>query len=157
MFFPQRKPTRIPNYNYASYNYYFVTICTYGKKCIFGAPGNSNSFGKIAEECLRNIPNVYPQVFVDKCVVMPNHIHAILVFGRGETDQALPNLSNVIGQYKMVVTKMIHRLSPNMQIWQRSFHDHIIRNEKDYQKIWEYIDTNEIKWEEDCFYTNTKE
>ena len=43
------------------------------------------------------------------------------------------------------------------KLWQKSYHDHIIRGEADYKKIWEYIDTNEIKWEEDCFYTNTKE
>ena len=53
----------------------------------------------------------------------------------------------------MNVSKKIHN-TDNKKIWQRSYHDHIIRGENDYQKIWEYIDTNPLKWELDCFYND---
>ena len=149
---PNRKSTRIPNYDYASRNYYFVTICTDGKRCIFGFPGKLNQFGNIAKDCLIRIPEIYPGIQLDKFVVMPNHIHGILVIGTEEQHIKLPNLSHVIGQYKMAVTKQIHKMKPELSVWQRSFHDHIIRNQTSYEKIWMYIENNPVKWEEDCFY-----
>ena len=148
---PNRKSTRIPNYNYSSHNYYFVTICTAEKKCIFGNPERINEFGRIVGDCIQCIPNIYPQATVDKWVVMPNHVHMILVIGNGR-DVGLPDLTRVIGQLKMAVTKRIRRLDPDIIVWQRSFYDHIIRDEKSYQKIWEYIENNPLKWKEDCFY-----
>ena len=57
------------------------------------------------------------------------------------------NIATIIRSFKIMVTKEI-----GYPIWQRSYHDHIIRGEKDYQKIWEYIDTNVIRWQKDCFY-----
>ena len=152
MILPQRKNTRIPGYNYASQNYYFITICTHERKCIFGEPNDLNAFGRVAEAYLLRIPEFYPQVIVDQCVVMPNHVHAILIFETEERETELPDLTRVVGQYKMAVTKKIREKSPNCMIWQRSFHDHIIRNEQSYEKIWEYIRDNPMKWEEDCFY-----
>ena len=76
---PTRKPTRIPNYDYATPNYYFVTICCHEKLCVFGNVDQPNLCGKIAEACLNQIPSVFPNVVVDKAVVMPNHVHAIVV------------------------------------------------------------------------------
>jgi REP element-mobilizing transposase RayT len=77
---------------------------------------------------------------------MPNHIH-LIVHLEDTGGDGTPPLQNVIGQLKSYTTKKY-----KYTFWQRSFHDHIIRDEKDYAKIWEYIDTNAIKWEEDCFY-----
>ena len=147
---PKRKSARIVNYDYSSPNFYFITICTYNKCCIFGKPGNLNYEGLIAEEYLKRISDFYPQVILDKYVVMPNHIHAILMLEAKEDKR--PNISHVIGQYKMAVTRKIHENKPELTVWQRSFHDHIIRNEADYLKIWEYIENNPARWKEDCFY-----
>ncbi len=108
--------------------------------------------GKIAEVCMRRIPEIYPQVTVDKFTVMPNHVHAIIVIGNDVTAVQLPSLTKVIGQYKMAVTKAVHQLQPGIQVWQRSFHDHVIRDHNGYEKIWTYIDNNPRKWELDCFY-----
>jgi len=152
-----RKPTRIPGYDYSSQNYYFVTICTHNKACIFGKPGKPNILGKIAEECIQKIPEFYPQIQIDQSVVMPNHVHAIVIVGANIKAEMPPNLSHIIGQYKMAVTKKVHHYYPNLQVWQRSFHDHIIRNQHSYEKIWEYIKNNPIKWDEDCFYTEQQE
>ena len=144
---PTRKPTRIPNYDYATPNYYFVTICCHEKLCVFGNVDQPNLCGKIAEACLNQIPSVFPNVVVDKAVVIPNHVHAIVVL---KDDQV--NLSTVIGKYKAAVTRAIREKEPNKIIWQRSFHDHIIRNQKRYELIWSYIDTNKYRWKDDKFY-----
>ncbi len=80
---------------------------------------------------------------------MPNHIHAIISINKcddKERSRPFPTLSTVIGLYKSGVSRKI-----GFPIWQKSFHDHIIRDEKEYQEIWQYIDTNPQKWEEDCY------
>ena len=147
---PKRKPTRIPDYDYTNHNYYFVTVCTHKKKWIFGAAGKPNAYGKIAEECLQKIPVTYSGIYLDKYVVMPNHIHAIIVIDAAA--QNTVSLTHIVGQYKMTVTKKIRKIKPNQQVWQRSFHDHIIRNQTDYERIWLYIHANPQKWNSDCFY-----
>ena len=83
---------------------------------------------------------------------MPNHIQAIFVVRDAKAEKGLGDLSIIVGQYKSSVTKEIRQLEPNKEVWQRSFHDHIIRSQKSYEKIWKYIESNPIKWEEDCFY-----
>ena len=144
---PQRKHPRLKNYNYAQNNSYFVTICAHEKKYIFGKPQELSIFGKIAADTLTEIPRHFPDIAIDHFVVMPNHVHAILSVTCAGTD-----LSVVIGQYKAHVTKQIHQAAPGIQVWQTSFHDHIIRNDVDYTRIWNYIDGNPLKWEDDCFY-----
>lgn len=149
---PYRKSPRIPGYDYSTPNYYFITICTYNKSCIFGNPTELNRFGKIAEDYIGKIPIYYTNIGIDKFVVMPNHIHVILsVHGDGEN-----NVIQAVGQYKMAVTKQIHKINREITVWQRSFYDHVIRNDRQYVKIWEYIQNNPLKWEEDCFYRNNQ-
>lgn len=151
MDFYSRKSPRIPNYDYSLNGYYFVTICTHDKECLFGTPEKMNDFGSIAQRDLYAIESHYENVRIDKCVVMPNHIHAIIVIEGAITC----DLNTIIGQYKSGVTRKIREFDPNRIVWQRSYHDHIIRNEKQYIKIWEYIENNPLKWEMDCFYCNS--
>ena len=146
--FPNRKNPRLENYDYSTPNYYFVTICTKNKSCIFGTITHPNSYGEIAEQGLLEIPAHFPNVEIDKYIVMPNHIHAIIVLQKGAK-----NLSTIIGQYKSYVTRCIHRENPKLEIWQTSFHDHVIRNQNSYEHIWNYIDGNRQKWQEDCYFT----
>ena len=82
---------------------------------------------------------------------MPNHVHAIVAI---EGENQRHRLDTIIGLYKSGVTREIRKEIPNIQIWQRSFHDHVIRNQQQYEKIWTYIDNNPLKWELDCFYTD---
>ena len=145
--FPQRKHPRLPYYDYATPGYYFVTICTHEKRCIFGPPARLNALGQIADAAFGEISKHFPQVQVHKYVVMPNHVHAILILQPGTT-----GLSTVVGSYKSSVTKKIHAIDPKITVWQTSFHDHVIRNQPGYEKIWSYIETNPLKWEDDCFY-----
>lgn len=150
MEFRNRKCPRIPNYDYSKANYYFVTICTDGKKCNFADPMHLNPFGKVAEQCLCQIPVIFQGISVDKYVVMPNHVHAIIIID--DTSKKSASLTTVIGQYKSAVSRRIHEAAPGLKIWQRSFHDHIIRSEKQYEKIWNYIEGNPQCWNKDCFY-----
>ena len=153
MEFTKRKSPRIPNYDYSTANFYFLTVCTHEKRCIFGKPGNLNWMGKIAEENLLKIPVVFPNIRVDHYVVMPNHVHMILdVQNSGETD-----ISVVMGQYKMSVTRKIRERIPDFPVWQRSFHDHVIRNQARYEQVWRYIEGNPMRWEDDCFYMGAEE
>lgn len=101
------------------------------------------------------IPAKYPNVSVDHYVIMPNHIHLLLSFRQVQgTGNPSPTLGNVIGWLKYQATKETNLAAGTVgqKIFQRSYHDHIIRNEKDYQRIWTYIDGNPARWKEDCFY-----
>ena len=146
--YPQRKNPRLRGYDYSSENYYFVTICSGDKECIFGRTDKLNQYGEWASQGMEEISQHYPDVIVDKFVVMPNHVHAIIYIKDKKA-----NLSRVIGSYKSYVAKKIHEIEPGKAVWQASFHDHIIRNEKSYHNIWQYIEGNPINWEKDCFYT----
>ena len=154
-----RKPTRLKGYDYSTPGAYFVTVCTKGKSCVLSdivgeglcaLPVNKlTTIGNEVERCIEYIGENYPDVKIDKYVIMPNHIHMIIVLdnagGHGN-----PPLQNIIGQLKSYTTNKYGK-----PLWQRSFHDHIIRGEKDYLKIREYIDTNVLKWKTDCFYDGT--
>ena len=146
--FHSRKNPRMSHYDYTTPNYYFVTICTRDKICLFGTVDRLNEFGKIANTGLSQIENHFPGVRMDKYIVMPNHIHAIVVLTNTAVD-----LSVVIGQYKSFVSNRIHKAGYPNPVWQTSFHDHVIRSQRSYQHIWQYIDSNHAKWQTDCFYT----
>ena len=135
------------HYDYAQPGYYFITICTKAKQCIFGTPGCLNQYGQIAQWGMNEIEMHAKGIKVDKYVVMPNHVHGILVLKDNATD-----LSTVIGQYKSAVTRRIRTIKQDAEVWQTSYHDHVIRNEQDYLRIWNYIDTNPMRWEKDCFF-----
>ena len=163
---PNRKRVRLKNYDYRQSGYYFITICTYQKQKTLstiernGVCGNVKTIlspiGVIAERELLKIEAHYDNVKIDKYVIMPNHIHLIVTI----TERINPfptkkyDISNIIGKYKAAITRSVgNAFMHSENIWQRSFHDHIIRDENDYRKIWNYIDSNPIKWQDDCFYT----
>ena len=94
----------------------------------------------------------YNNVKVDQYVVMPNHIHMILVLGCGEKAEKNPDLQQVMAQLKSGISREIRKTAVDVMVWQRSLHDHVIRTQKDYEKIWMYIQTNPMRWDKDCFY-----
>ncbi len=150
MTYYSRKSPRIPQYDYSTCNYYFVTICTHNRRCLFGLAGDLNGFGKIAEEHIRQIPTYYHGVKVDQYVVMPNHIHMIVVL-----ENRCYNLNQVIAQYKSGVTREIRKNAADIAVWQRSYHDHVIRDQKGYENIWNYIEANPLNWKKDCFFVDS--
>lgn len=157
--YPQRKRNRLESYDYSQNGAYFITICTDDRKCLFssivgmtrGCPAYAQltEWGRYAEEAILRIPQCYPDVRLEKYMIMPNHIHLLLLIdiapGR---PRVAPTVSRVIQQTKGLITKRIGR-----NVFQKSFHDHIIRDEAHYQLIWQYIDTNPARWQQDCFYT----
>ena len=137
----------MPGYDYATPNYYFITICTHGRRQLFWSKGQLNRFGKIAYDTALQIEAHFPKNRVDSFVIMPNHIHMILVVEPGGTDVRV-----VMGLYKSQVSKEIHKLRPEIEVWQISFHDHGIRSYKQYLRIRSYIETNPIRWKEDRYF-----
>lgn len=156
---PSRKRNRLSGFDYSTPGGYFLTACTANRKCLLwdnvgatiGRPQDMrlSACGEIVKKAIVDIPDYYSGLIVDHYVVMPNHIHILLRicaddFGR---PVVAPTVSTVMQQLKGAVTKKL-----GWNIWQKSFHDHIVRNEKEYLKIWEYIDNNPMNWEEDCFF-----
>ncbi|MDD3244299.1 MAG: transposase [Eubacteriales bacterium] len=157
----KRKRLRLAGYDYSSNGAYFVTVCTYNREQILGDidVGQGLCFcrlspiGRIVQDEIQNITNRYPDVKIDKYVVMPNHIHLILRLARQEQSPC-PTIGDVICVIKSISTKNANKTEQKAgrKIWQGRFHDHIIRSDAEYQKIWQYIDESPSKWEEDGFF-----
>ncbi len=152
---PNRKPNRLKDYDYSSAGAYFITVCTAKrKKLLWGKnvgadiirPQNIplSPIGKIVEQGILQIPNHYANISVDKYCIMPDHIHLIIRIHSDENGRIIsaPTMSTVIGSMKRWVSKQT-----GISIWQKSFYDHGIRNQQDYDETWEYIENNPIKWE----------
>ena len=160
---PKRKPNRLPHFDYSTPGAYFLTICIEGKRRILGHIVGGGAFdaphiqlthiGQIVRKYIESA-NRIPGITVDKYAIMPNHIHLILfvdgTFADG-TSKAPSPANAAIPHFVGTLKRFCHR-DVGERIFQRSYHDHVIRGEKDYLKIWEYIDTNPAKWNEDCFY-----
>ncbi len=162
MEYSERKSPRLKSYDYSEPGTYFVTLCTYKMRLLFWEnPLDEtlaekdeylNFAGKIADEAVRLVPEKFP-VRIDKYVVMPNHIHMMIVISEQSARKGCDaTLCRVVGYIKRKITVALRTKSVDDIIWQRSFYDHIVRNEKDYRRIWEYIENNPRKWAEDRFY-----
>ena len=162
---PKRKPIRIVDYDYSTPGAYFITVCTANREKIFWSDrrgelcspayntqtGDQRSplraelsdVGKIVDAEIQKLNTVYDAVRVDKYCIMPDHIHFIISINTDENGrtQFAPTISRVIKQFKGSITKQIGR-----PIWQKSFYDHGIRNQQDYDEIWEYIENNPLKY-----------
>lgn len=116
-----------------------------------GRPQNMelSPYGKIAEEAINKIPQIYSSVKVDRYVIMPDHIHLLLVICADESGRPMvaPTMSRIVQQMKGYVTKRIGK-----SIWQKLFADHIIRNREDYEEHVKYIHENPMRW----YYKNMK-
>ncbi len=158
---PKRKSIRLKDFDYSSNGMYFVTICVRNKEWLLwdvgatcGRPSpyrhNLSAYGKIADNEICKINAIYEKtVIIDKYIIMPNHIHMIILLENAidGRPKVAPTISRIIQQFKGSVSKQI-----GFSMWQKLFHDHIIRNEHEYQKIWQYIDSNPQNWEEDCYH-----
>ncbi len=150
---PKRKPIRIEDYDYSTNGAYFITVCTANREKIFWnfrrgelcSPDNLplSNIGIIIDKEIQKLNTVYPDVHVDKYSIMPDHIHFMISINAGESGrpQVAPTVSRVIKQFKGSITKQIGK-----SIWQKSFYEHTIRNQQDYDEIWEYIENNPLKY-----------
>ncbi len=172
-----RKYNRLQKYDYSQNGMYYVTICTHDKKCYFGKIEDDkmvlNEFGKIVEKFWLEIPKHYQNVIIDEFIIMPNHIHGIIII-KCDHDIVVKNtvvteqcsvttmkngktvnyglLSKIIMSYKNIITKVVRNKSNSHNFqWQRSYYDHVIRNEQSLEKVREYILFNSSNWKKDKF------
>ena len=156
---------RLSGYDYRTPGAYFVTICTAGNQPLFGEVQSGrvqlNELGKIADGCWKAIGHVRRDIAVDTHIVMPNHIHGVLLFHATESASsptartlAAGSLGAIVGQYKSIVTKQSQFMHTpqSLPIWQRNYHDHIIRSAASLENIRQYIVENPARWVDDDLY-----
>lgn len=165
-------------YDYAQTGAYFVTVCSYERACLFGEVIRGemavNDFGRILKACWLEIPAHFPSVALDAFVVMPNHIHGVVVIDRSagmahtgtshvgarhasplpppESPGSKPPTSGaIVGSFKSACTKRINgsRDLPSMPVWQRNYYERIIRDEAGMDAVRAYIKTNPARWRDD--------
>jgi putative transposase len=162
-----RQSIRLQKYDYSQAGLYFITICTDNRQSLFGKIINGemllNDAGIIARNEWQKTAEMRPNVVSDEFVIMPNHLHGIINMTaiqesaqqeqQGRVQRA-PTVGDIVRGYKSSVTKQIRQLHENLNllVWQRNYHEHIIRNEESYLKIAEYIQTNPLRWQEDKYY-----
>jgi putative transposase len=160
-----RRSIRLPGYDYTQTGAYFVTIVTHNREMLFGEVVDGeirlNEFGEIVAQTWQWLEKQYPYVELGAWVVMPNHSHAILIIhddnGRGGSRTAptantkRKPLGRLIGAFKTVSTKHINllRQTEGQIVWQRNYHERIIRNDREMGNIWRYIQSNPILWADD--------
>ena len=166
---PQRKHPRLDTFDYSASGSYFVTICTYQRQCVLSRIGDLiegtadaeahcdieyTECGKIAEEQLLLLEKRYPFLTVDKYVIMPNHIHAILILQGDSAAGASPRptVMDIICTYKSLVTRLSKRFLTTEKLFQTSFYEHIVRSYDDYKEIAKYIYKNPVNWSIDELY-----
>ena len=144
----RRASLRLQGFDYAQSGVYFVTICVKDRKCLFGevAYGGmvANRVGAAVGTSWSELPEMFPGLALDAFVVMPNHLHGLVVF-----DGVMSfDLSAVIQAYKSLSTRGVNAMlgSPGGHLWHRGFYEHIVRNDADLDRIRQYIAENPIRW-----------
>jgi len=171
-----RRSIRLKRYDYTQPGAYFITICTHNRQCLFGKVVNGemllNALGEIVRDEWRHTAEIRPNVGLDAFVIMPNHIHGVIVIHadtRRGTLQRAPTIEQhvptteqfgkptsnsiptIIRLFKSAVTKRINEMrgTPGIPVWQRNYYEHIVRNDGELNRIRKYIINNPLKWEFD--------
>lgn len=144
---PERKKIRLKDYDYTQEKMYFITICTKNRIETLGKIREEDikltMEGEIVKQNISKLEGIYKNIKIDEYIIMPNHIHILLLinYKNGTT------ISKIIKHLKTNISREI-----KYSIWQKSFYEHIIRNEKEYLKIKEYIKNNVINWQSDKYF-----
>jgi REP element-mobilizing transposase RayT len=166
-----RRSIRLKGYDYSQNSAYFVTICAQNRECLFGHIENGEmrlgEYGEIVKNCWDDLPNHYANVELGNFVVMPNHLHCIIILqtaanvgdaanvGAGlkpaPTIGQTHGLSEIVRALKTFSARKINKIRnvPGVPVWQRNYHEHIIRNEIEFHNITQYIINNPINWNND--------
>ena len=156
-----RRLIRLQSYDYSQDGAYYFTVCTFNRVCIFGNVADSamhpNECGQAVMDVWNLLPHHFPHVHTHAFVLMPNHVHGILVF-RDADDAASRNrvlmrrgLPEVVGTFKSYSARAVNRLrdTRGQPVWQRGFYDHVVRTEGALARLSEYIVNNPLQWELD--------
>ncbi|UBF27441.1 transposase [Kovacikia minuta CCNUW1] len=184
-----RRSIRLQGYDYASAGAYFITICTHQRQCLFGAvvagEMRLNEFGQIARSHWLKLPNYHSHLRLDEFVVMPNHLHGILVVadspvGAGFDVQSMVHTDNplakpaptdalqqtshhgipeIIRGFKTFSARRINQIRrvSRTPVWQRNYYEHIIRDESSLERLRQYIHNNPQSWQQDQLHPDVPE
>jgi len=166
-----RRSIRLKGYDYSQAGAYFLTICTHGRECLFGEIVDGemrlNDAGLFVKQCWFDIPRHFPHAELDAFVVMPNHVHGIIVItdSVGAKDfsplfSPLPathtplispprTIGSIVRGFKIGATKWFRTNTDISIVWQRNYYEHVIRDEADLHRIRQYITDNPMCWAED--------
>ncbi len=167
-----RRSIRLPCYDYSQEGWYFVTICTQNRLCLFGEIMKGrmqlNKAGLMTEAWWKKLADKFPNVQIDEYVVMPNHFHGIIIVGAapcgrpddrsesGQPHRVAPTVGDVVNWFKTMTTNQyIRGVRRNSwkpffkKLWQRNYYEHIIRNEKELNHFHQYIANNPANWQSD--------
>jgi REP element-mobilizing transposase RayT len=162
--FGTRKPNRAPGFDYRSPGPYFVTLCVQDRGCLFGAIVDDSirhsDAGKMITAAWLTLSHRFEIVQFDESVVMPNHFHALLALPSDSVNSV--ELGAILQAFKRLTTNLyINGVNDqgwprfDDRLWQRSFHDHIVRNEREMELIREYISSNPARWSEDRLFAGS--
>jgi len=159
-----RRSIRLRGYDYSQAGAYFVTVCAQDRLCLFGGIADGemrlNDAGRTVQTVWDALPDHYPQVEMDVCVIMPNHVHGIIILAVGAGFKPAPTkpapamrhgLPEIVRAFKTFSARRINEMRgmPGGKIWQRNYYEHIIRNDDELNRIREYIANNPAQWEMD--------
>ena len=167
---PVRRSIRLRGLDYRSPGAYVITVCSFHRACLFGEIVRDqlqpNSIGEIVKEVWRAIPTFFPHLDLDAYVVMPNHVHGILILKEGPRAKHPPeadasplhrrrpkgtqrgSISAIVQTFKAATTRGVHSLPgmKGLRLWQRGLYDHIIRNDAELNRVRRYIEENPLRW-----------
>jgi len=152
----ERKLNRLHGFDYSSEGAYFVTICVHNRECFFGNIADekfvANQFGEIIENQWQWLFVQYPYIKIDEFVIMPNHFHGIIhIIGNGrDRSLRIKPIPQLIGAFKTTSSKLIRQSGYIGFQWQKSYHDRIIRNDRELIRIRQYIQNNPQNWPHDA-------
>ena len=158
-----RRSIRLKGYDYAQEGVYFVTVCTQNRACLFGAVADGemqlNNAGEIAKAAWDDMPARFPSVRLDAFIVMPNHVHGIIIVGAqfiapsdgfDGTNQGVmnyaPTLGDMVRAYKAASTRLIRQAGTPAFAWQRTYYEHVVRDEESLSRLRQYILDNPARW-----------
>ena len=163
---PKRKHIRLSEYDYSQNGAYFITICTKDRRRLLSQISTVGAgvldrpsvkllpHGVVADQYIRQMNDFYDWLCVDAYVIMPNHIHLLLRIENGRSGTPAPTKGNALLERFVSTFKRFCNREYGENIWQRSFHDHVIRDQADYDEVYRYIENNPTQWELDELYAD---
>ena len=170
MALPQRRSVRLPGYDYRQAGAYYITLCTHNRAWIFGQITDDDMhlsrFGRIAEQEWLATPRIRSEVELDVFVIMPNHMHAVVLLGgvgrdgprerahgRAPLRRRGRSLGALVAGFKSTVTKQINarRRTPGSPVWQRNYYDRVVRSRDELDRIRKYVVGNPLSWTADKY------